>query len=76
MKPMQPLAQIHFMPLDRTASVPIGSSLLDALRQAVKSNRATVINLMLTQELGEPFRRDAFKPPRRLLNKYRKYSAK
>ena len=48
----------------------------DALRQAVKSNRATVINLMLTQELGEPFRRDAFKPPRRLLNKYRKYSAK
>jgi sulfoacetaldehyde acetyltransferase len=48
----------------------------DALRQAVKSNRATVINLMLTQELGEPFRRDAFKPPRRLLTKYRKYSAK
>src|SRR5512136_1605068 len=33
MNPMQPLAQIHFMPLDRTASVPIGSSLLDALRQ-------------------------------------------
>ena len=31
---MQPLAQIHFMPLDRTASVPNGSSLLDALRQA------------------------------------------
>ncbi len=34
MKPMQPLARIHFMPLDRTASVLTGSSILDALRQA------------------------------------------
>lgn len=34
MKPMQPLARIHFMPLDRTVSVPIGGSLLDAMRQA------------------------------------------
>jgi uncharacterized 2Fe-2S/4Fe-4S cluster protein (DUF4445 family) len=34
MKPLQSLAQIHFMPLDRTVSVPIGGSLLDALRQA------------------------------------------
>ena len=48
----------------------------DALRGAVKSNRPTVINMMLTQELGEPFSRDAFKQPRRLLQKYRKYSAK
>jgi sulfoacetaldehyde acetyltransferase len=48
----------------------------DALRGAVKSNRPTVINMMLTQELGDPFRRDAFKQPKRLLQKYRKYSAK
>jgi sulfoacetaldehyde acetyltransferase len=48
----------------------------DALRGAVKSQRPTVINMMLTQELGEPFRRDAFRPPRRLLAKYRKLSAK
>jgi sulfoacetaldehyde acetyltransferase len=48
----------------------------DALRGAVKSQKPTVINMMLTQELGEPFRRDAFRPPRRLLAKYRKYSAK
>lgn len=34
MEPMQPLVNIRFMPLDRTASVPTGSSLLDALRQA------------------------------------------
>ena len=48
----------------------------DALRGAVKSSRPTVINLMLTQELGDPFRRDAFRQPRRLLAKYRKYSAR
>ena len=42
----------------------------------MKSNRPTVINLMLTRELGEPFRRDAFKQPRRMLPKYKKYSAK
>ena len=34
METKQPLVRIHFMPLDRTASVPIGSFLLDALRQA------------------------------------------
>ena len=48
----------------------------DALRGAVRSNKPTVINMMLTQELGDPFRRDAFRQPRRLLAKYRKYSAK
>jgi sulfoacetaldehyde acetyltransferase len=48
----------------------------DALRGAVKSGKPTVINMMLTQELGEPFRRDAFKQPKRLLPKYRKFSAK
>jgi len=48
----------------------------DAMKAAVKSNKPTVVNLMLTQELGDPFRRDAFKPPHRLLAKYRKYSAK
>jgi sulfoacetaldehyde acetyltransferase len=48
----------------------------DALRGAVKSNKPTVINLMLTQELGEPFRRDAFRQPKRLLAKYRKFSAR
>lgn len=48
----------------------------DALRSAVRSNKPTVINLVLTQELGDPFRRDAFKPPKRLLPRYKKYSAK
>jgi len=48
----------------------------DALRGAVKSNKPTVINMMLTQELGDPFRRDAFRQPKRLLPKYKKFSAK
>jgi len=48
----------------------------DALRGAVRSSRPTVINMMLTQELGDPFRRDAFRQPRRLLQKYKKHSAK
>jgi sulfoacetaldehyde acetyltransferase len=48
----------------------------DALKTAVKSNKPTVINLMLTRELGDPFRRDAFKQPKRLLAKYKKFSAK
>ena len=48
----------------------------DALRSAVRSGKPTVINLVLTQELGDPFRRDAFKPPKRLLPRYKKYSAK
>ena len=46
----------------------------DALRGAVKSSRPTVINLMLTQELGDPFRRDALKKPKRLLDKYKDYT--
>ncbi len=48
----------------------------DALRAALKSGKPAVVEIMLTQELGEPFRRDAFRPPRRLLPKYRRYSAK
>jgi sulfoacetaldehyde acetyltransferase len=42
----------------------------DALRQAVASNRCTVIEAMCTQELGDPFRRDALKKPQRILDKY------
>jgi len=48
----------------------------DALKAAVKSGKPSVVEIMLTQELGEPFRRDAFRKPRRLLPKYRRFSAK
>ena len=46
----------------------------DALRQATKAETCTVIELMLTQELGDPFRRDALKKPVRVLDKYKDFS--
>jgi len=50
----------------------------EALRQACKAQqegRTTVLELMCTRELGDPFRRDALKRPTRLLAKYKAYSA-
>lgn len=47
----------------------------DALRAAVASDRPTVLEVRLTRELAEPFRRDAFRPqPLRLLEKYQTLS--
>ncbi|HSV28961.1 MAG TPA: thiamine pyrophosphate-dependent enzyme, partial [Candidatus Omnitrophota bacterium] len=46
----------------------------DALRQAAASGRPTILELMVTQALGEPFRRDALKKPARMLEKYEAYS--
>jgi sulfoacetaldehyde acetyltransferase len=46
----------------------------DALKEAIASNRPSVLEIMVTQELGEPFRRDALKKPQRLLPKYQAYS--
>jgi sulfoacetaldehyde acetyltransferase len=51
----------------------------DALRQACKAQkegRTTIVEMMCTRELGDPFRRDALKPPVRLLAKYKAYSTK
>ena len=48
-----------------------------ALRAAVKAQgegRTTVLEMMVTQELGDPFRRDALSKPVRHLEKYRAYS--
>jgi sulfoacetaldehyde acetyltransferase len=46
----------------------------DALRQAAASERCTVLELMLTQDLAEPFRRDALAKPVRMLPKYADYT--
>ena len=43
----------------------------DALRDCLNSGEPCVLEAMCTQELGDPFRRDALKKPRRLLDKYR-----
>ncbi|MBF0304354.1 MAG: sulfoacetaldehyde acetyltransferase [Alphaproteobacteria bacterium] len=46
----------------------------DALRQCAASNRPTILEVMVSQALGEPFRRDALKKPARMLEKYGAYS--
>jgi sulfoacetaldehyde acetyltransferase len=43
----------------------------DALREAIRAERPAVLELMLGDELAEPFRRDALRRPVRLLDKYR-----
>ena len=45
----------------------------DGLREALGSNRPTVLEVMCTIELGDPFRRDALKLPVRVLDKYKGY---
>jgi sulfoacetaldehyde acetyltransferase len=54
------------------------SSVGDALRAACKAQKegkTTIVEMMCTRELGDPFRRDALKLPKRLLEKYKAYSA-
>jgi sulfoacetaldehyde acetyltransferase len=48
----------------------LGEALTKAC-EAQKQGKTTVIEAMVTQELGDPFRRDALKYPRRLLDKYK-----
>jgi sulfoacetaldehyde acetyltransferase len=43
---------------------------LDKACDAQRQGRTTVVEVMVTQELGDPFRRDALKKPHRLLEKY------
>ncbi|NNC65062.1 MAG: sulfoacetaldehyde acetyltransferase [Gammaproteobacteria bacterium] len=46
----------------------------DALRTAASADKATILEVVVNQELGEPFRRDALKKPVRHLAKYRDYT--
>jgi sulfoacetaldehyde acetyltransferase len=43
---------------------------LDKACDAQKKGKTTVLEMMCTMELGDPFRRDALKKPYRLLKKY------
>jgi sulfoacetaldehyde acetyltransferase len=48
----------------------------DALRAACSAQRdgkTTIVEMMCTRELGDPFRRDALKKPTRLLAKYKQF---
>jgi sulfoacetaldehyde acetyltransferase len=47
------------------------SEIADTLHEALAAKRPAVINLVVdSEELGEPFRRDALKKPQRFLERY------
>ena len=45
----------------------------DGLRAAIDSGRPAVLEVMVTEELGDPFRRDALSKPVRTMEKYKKF---
>lgn len=51
----------------------VGSALQRAVTAQMKEGKTTVVEIMCTRELGDPFRRDALSKPVRLLDKYKDY---
>jgi sulfoacetaldehyde acetyltransferase len=49
----------------------VGAALHEAVSAQMKDGNSSVIEVMCTKELGDPFRRDAMKLPRRHLAKYK-----
>ncbi len=51
----------------------VGPALKAAIDAQMKDGKTTVIEVMCTRELGDPFRRDALSKPVRFLEKYKDY---
>jgi sulfoacetaldehyde acetyltransferase len=51
----------------------VGPALKQAVDAQMNDGKTTVIEIMCTRELGDPFRRDALSKPVRFLDKYRDY---
>ncbi len=51
----------------------VGPALKKAINMQMNEGKTTIIEVMCTRELGDPFRRDALKKPVRLLEKYQDY---
>jgi sulfoacetaldehyde acetyltransferase len=51
----------------------VGAALTDAINAQMDDGKTTVIEIMCTQELGDPFRKDALSKPVRHLDKYKDY---
>ncbi|MGO2160022.1 MAG: sulfoacetaldehyde acetyltransferase [Vibrio toranzoniae] len=51
----------------------VGPTLQKAIDMQMNEGKTTIIEIMCTQELGDPFRRDALSTPVRFLNKYKDY---
>jgi sulfoacetaldehyde acetyltransferase len=56
--------------VDRLADV---GPALAAACVAQREGKTTVLEMMVTRELGDPFRRDALSKPVRFLDKYKNY---
>eukprot|EP01096_Ripella_sp_DP13-Kostka_P011430 TRINITY_DN4611_c0_g1_i1.p1 TRINITY_DN4611_c0_g1~~TRINITY_DN4611_c0_g1_i1.p1 ORF type:complete len:696 (-),score=276.28 TRINITY_DN4611_c0_g1_i1:84-2027(-) len=54
----------------------IGDALKKATKDQLENGKTTVIEVLCTRELGDPFRRDAMKLPVRLLPKYQSTTCK
>jgi sulfoacetaldehyde acetyltransferase len=52
----------------------VGPALRRAIDAQMNGHKTTVLEIMCTRELGDPFRRDALAKPVRLLDKYRDYA--
>jgi sulfoacetaldehyde acetyltransferase len=51
----------------------VGPALIDAIKAQMEDGKTTVIEIMCTKELGDPFRKDALSTPVRHLDKYKDY---
>ena len=51
----------------------VGSALGKAVDAQMNDRKTTIIEVMCTKELGDPFRRDALSKPVRFLEKYKDY---
>merc|ERR1719265_1337016 len=49
----------------------VGPALAEALRLQMEEGKTCVVEIKCTRELGDPFRRDAMKLPKRMLDKYK-----
>ena len=52
----------------------VGPALTAAIDAQMNAGRTTVIEVMCTMELGDPFRKDALSRPVRHLDKYKDYT--
>ena len=51
----------------------VGPALTAAIEAQMNEGKTTVIEIMCTKELGDPFRKDALKTPTRHLDKYKDF---
>ena len=51
----------------------VGAALSDAVHAQMNDQKTTIVEIMCTKELGDPFRKDALSKPVRYLDKYKQY---